>query len=109
MQVKANSSGSGYKITQRNRDTRAGIFTMQIGHLPADHHLSDDSHLSDGFHLSNDYRPGCCDRCGHHTAVLPEIGPQAENVCRRCLQRAFEADYGEYRRLLAGEHHRAAG
>ena len=39
---------------------------------------------------------------------FPEIGPQAENVCRNCLQHAFDADYREYRQLLAYDPRRAA-
>lgn len=95
MQVKAGIVIRGFNSTLCNCDNCTGIFIMQLAHLSADHQLSDD------------YRLGCCDRCGHHTAVLPEIGPQAENVCRHCLQLVFEADYSEYRRLLAEEHRHA--
>ncbi len=54
-------------------------------------------------YLPADFRFGCCDRCNQHRPVVPEIGPQAENVCRDCLQHAFEADYREYRQLLGTE------
>ncbi len=53
-------------------------------------------------YLPSDFHAGCCDRCGQQAPVVPEIGPQAENVCRPCLQLAFEQDYREYRQLLAG-------
>ena len=54
-------------------------------------------------YLPADFRLGCCDRCGEQKPVVPEIGPQAENVCRECLQHAFEADYREYRQLIASD------
>jgi hypothetical protein len=59
-------------------------------------------------YLPSDFRAGCCDRCGQQAPVVPEIGPLAENVCRPCLQQAFEADYREYRQLLAGDMQRLA-
>ena len=52
-------------------------------------------------YLPTDFHHGRCDRCGNSADVIPEIGPQAENVCSSCLQRAFEADYREYRLLLS--------
>jgi hypothetical protein len=58
-------------------------------------------------YLPSDWRSGCCDRCGRPAPVIPEIGPEAENVCRACLQNAFEMDYREYRHLL--ERERRAG
>lgn len=57
-------------------------------------------------YLPDDWRPGSCDRCGALAPVIPELGADAENVCRGCLQQAFELDYREYRRLL--DQHRQA-
>lgn len=54
-------------------------------------------------YLPTDFHAGCCDRCAEEKLVVSEIGPQAENICRECLQLAFEADYREYRQLLAGD------
>lgn len=51
----------------------------------------------------DDYRPGTCDRCGEHAAVMPEIGPNAESVCRSCVHVERERDYLHYRELLAGD------
>lgn len=50
--------------------------------------------------LPTDWRSGQCDRCGSHGDVIPELGANAEQVCRSCLLQALERDYREYRLLL---------